>query len=68
MILADLIFSQDELLVVQNPLRVTILSQYPEGLRPSMKSRVPLELFVRPQLELNSHSTPSDGLHDGRDL
>ena len=64
-VLANLALFQNELLVVQNLLRISILYHYPERFCPPMESGVPLELFMGLQFKLNPHSASSDRLHEG---
>jgi hypothetical protein len=64
----DLALLEDELLAVQNLFGVSIFNQDPERLSPTMKSSVPLELFVGLKLKLKAYCASSDWLHEGANL
>ena len=64
LLLTDLIFFENKLLVVKDLLSVPIFNNNPESFRSSVEPIVPLELLVSLHFELNSHSAPSDWLHE----
>jgi len=56
----DLALLEDELFAVQNLFGVSVFNQDPERLSPTMKSSVPLELFVSLKLKLKAYCASGD--------
>jgi len=64
----DLALLEDELFAVQNLFGVSVFNQDPERLSPTMKSSVPLELFVSLKLKLKAYCASGDWLYEGANL
>ena len=65
MLIAQSSLLQNELLVVQDLLRVTVLNLYPERLSGSVVALIPDEGWVGSKVQLNTDQSPRDGLHVG---